>query len=290
VFRVLFAMMNLWMLMGIQIFLLVQIKIFVTSPAVGEIRETYDHYEKVMYDGHVKKTPFPFHLGIDGPDGKYFNPKNFDKLKESQQEAICQVPFSQPYFLGAILFIWALTVFGEIKSAFKQMYFIYSLKRSELHESIRENVHGSRADIVVGQPLWTKVFICVTMIIPRILIAFILLWLGCRWLAATLEFSEVLINGVALEFILKLNELLYDKLMSDRNKREVRDTEMDVSYEGRVGPSVSEYLSTFAWAIISFLWVWCYMFRWQKVLPGYNWDVKAVCAPWIAERFSFWKI
>jgi len=42
------------------------------------------------------------------------------------------------------------------------------------------------------------------VLLPRLLMSGVLLWLGCRWLLATPNFADLVLNAVALEFILTL--------------------------------------------------------------------------------------
>ena len=51
-------------------------------------------------------------------------------------------------------------------------------------------------EVVVGLTATLKSVLMVSCIIPRYLIDVYLLWLGCRWLAATPSFGDLLLNAV----------------------------------------------------------------------------------------------
>jgi len=250
----------------------VQIKIFVTSPAVRSIRQVYDSFERHMYKGYVKQSGYGFTLGIGGPHGPYYDVNAFETFND--KGTVCQIPFSQWKYLGIVLLIWTLTIIGEIKSALNQTLWLWNLETVPLAEAVvkRDDEFGDYEEPVF------------------IIIAFLLCWLGCRWLSATLEFQEVLINGVALEFIINLNSLLYDKLMSTKNKRDVMNIKKHLPTGPFDKPTVYGYLGTFCWALIAVLWVGMYLFKLHMVIPGYNWDVAPACAAWTAERYDFWRI
>lgn len=291
--RMLCALLLLWILISIQIFLLIEIKIFVTSPSVGAIREAYNHYEHVMYNDHVRDTGWGFHVGVGGPDGPHYHVENFNKLTPGQQDTICQIPFSQWDYLACILLIWSLTIVGELKICTSQLYWLWVIPNVDLSHSMkREEIadYDGKDDIILGLPRSMKALIASLLILPRIFIAVILCWLGCRWLAATLDFQEVLINAVALEFIIALNYVIYEKLTSDRSKRELSNTKLDVRHEGGQEPTAASYVGSLAWGALGAFWVWYYIFRFQMVLPGYQWDVKIACKAANAEKYSFWKI
>merc|ERR1719215_639294 len=63
--------------------------------------------------------------------------------------------------------------------------------------------------VVVRVTTCTKVFMVVVVQIPVLAMTLFLLWIGCRWLIATLGFGTILLNAVALEFVLNLDEIFY---------------------------------------------------------------------------------
>jgi len=286
--RMLTSMLILWLLIAIQLYLLIQIKTFVTSPAVQEIRTIYADFEHTMYDGHVKDTGYGFKVGIGGTEGPHFNPARFKDLSDSVRSAACLIPFSQLHYLRVILFIWALSIAGELRVCFNQMRWILCVKSAPLAEATAEDDDGNF--IVNALPNFMKVLMTTLLVLPRALIACVLLWLGCRWLSATLSFADVLVNAIALEFVVGLNMLIYYQLMSNRNQRDVRNTKLCVRHEDSIEPQFVSFFGGLIWVVLAFGWVEFYLNYFQMVLPGYNWDVKGVCADWIASRFDFWRL
>ena len=51
-------------------------------------------------------------------------------------------------------------------------------------------------EVVVGLTSTLKAVLTASCIVPRYLIDVYLLWLGCRWLAATPSFGDLLLNAV----------------------------------------------------------------------------------------------
>merc|ERR1719352_773146 len=80
-----------------------------------EAKDTYESYEVTMYGD--KKN-----LMVYAADGKLrgrpenFDLANFDKLTDDEKNTDCQVPFSQPAFFMALLLVWALVCFSEIRT------------------------------------------------------------------------------------------------------------------------------------------------------------------------------
>lgn len=287
VVRMFVSLLILWVLIGMQLYVLVQVKTFVTSPAVRQVRLSYDAYERHMYDGHVRDSGFDFALGTGGPFGPHFDVERFKTLAGGVKENVCLIPFSQLPYLCIILLIWSLTIAGEMRTCFSQMHWVCKIKTVPFEESIEDN---AGVEVVTGMPAGMKAFTIIFLLLPRLLVASCLLWLGCRWLAATLDFTEVLINAIALEFVIGLNEVLFRQLVSDRNKRELANLKMNKEHENGGEPTLYNYMGAFVWGLFAVAWVYLYVNHLQMVLPGYQWDVRVACAPWIAERYSFWRI
>ena len=65
-------------------------------------------------------------------------------------------------------------------------------------------------EIIVGLTRPIKAMLMSTCILPRYFIDVYLLWLGCRWLAATPSFGDLLLNAAAL---------LHGEMMGETVKR-----------------------------------------------------------------------
>jgi len=292
--RIAFALLISLLLISCQLYVLVTIKTFVTSPAVRGIRNVYDEYQKTMYHGRVRDSGYGFSLGIGGPTGPNFDPAQFSKLSNDMKGSVCLIPFSQPGYLSIILLVWCLSVIGELRSCLFLAEWLYSIPRvNALGDMIITHDRGEDL-VIVGLPVSMKSAISVVVLLPRTLTAFLLLWLGCRWLTATLDFTEVLINAIALEFVIKLNEVIYTQLISDRSKRDNRNLKMDMPHihgsDHAKKPHWFSFIGTMAWAVGAVVWIYVYIVHLQMVLPGYQWDVRGPCTPWVQERFNFWRI
>jgi len=289
-----------------QAFLLMQTKLLVTSMHVHEIRELYDKFEWHMYgekEEHTWLTVNGKHRGYH----KFFKPENFDTLEDDVKGNICLISLSRPYFFMIILTIWSLTCLGEAKACCDQAWSIFctpavsnmkysllglptyagpaALKlKDRLPQALQERVENLSPNerLVVGMTKVVKTYVLACIMLPRLLITLFLLWLGCRWLLATSGFEDVLLNAVALEFILVLKDLLYNTVLPERNKREVQNTSM-LPFGGDVKEkaSCSKYFGSFALFGLAVIWVYLYTFYLQQVIPGYNWDVRGVCRKYV---------
>jgi len=287
---------------SIQVFLLSQVKRFVSAQAVHDIRIAYDVYEHTMYGGQtwtMSKNPTLERRGLGGKTGPYFNVSKFQELTHDEQSAACRIPLSQPWFFFSVLYIWALTCCAEIRKCVELFHaFLLLTPRvasvadtlSRLENDLQKD--GPETDsstmVISGLPLSMKVILFVFVIIPRFCITSFLLWVGCRWLLATTNFSDIILNAVALEFILCLKDLLYLAVVPRRNVIAVENLFVHIEPERE---SMWAFLSMVCWTGLPAIWVLIYMGfpghnGWQQVLRNYQWDVHDVCVDWISARFA----
>merc|ERR1719189_378146 len=120
----------------------------------------------------------------------------------------------------SILLIWALTCIGELQHAVRTYYnLIRNLPAVASNKDMLQK--GDDKMVVQGVSVCFKVVIVSCVIIPQVAIALVLLWLGSRWLTATTDFTDLLLNAVALEFIFCLKDLIYKTVISARSKKDV---------------------------------------------------------------------
>lgn len=292
--RMLTTLLLLFMCLGIQIYLLVKVKQFVTAKAVHDIRQVYDNFEHVMYHGHTwehAKYP-PERRGIGGPGGPYFDPLAFESLSEDEKSDVCCIPFSQPLFFSTVILIWSITCLFDMRTCWNLFdSLIVNTQRCDSMSQAFETPDNDHSDVVVIAQLtrFAKTYIFVLVILPRFLIASVLLWLGCRWLLATNDFADLILNGLALELILKLKDVLYLALVPRRSKVDLERTAI-LPANLREPESAVAFAHTVVWALCAVLWVMLYlgspyMHGLQRVLVDYQWDVHDVCSGWIRERY-----
>lgn len=269
--------------MSLQIFLLVCIANLAAARAVFSVREAYDSFEKHMYGGHVYLTG---HGYARGSDDRFFNSSLFDTLPDGTKEDACRIPLAQPEFLFVILLIWSLLVVGELRESFTEFQrLVISTATAPSMATATEPI--PQGEVIVGLTIGLKVWVTFFVVLPRIVIAGILLWLGCRWLAATNDFQELVLNAVGLEFVLLLKELLYRSLVPERDKRDRFRMHMNLANEA-AAPSPVAFFGTFLWGVVAFAWVYLYIYCIQGVLPEFRWDVHDVCMSWMKANYAGW--
>lgn len=271
----------------LQMYLVYQILQLVTPVPVAKIRTVYSEYQQIMYSNHTYLTVIGEHRGYPG----YFNSSLFNTVNETSKADICSIPFSQEKFFLIILFVWSLSCVREVRESVDMMSQLLikcptiSSMASCLSSDYSKSMDNSNEVCIVGLTLHIKMGILFLLLLPRVCITGYLLWLGSRWLAATTNFGENVLNAVALEFILLLKELVFHGLAPDRLKQDLADTMVNPPMR-RPLVNLNAYMGTLVWVMTAFVWSLLYMYEFQFVLRDYNFDVRDVCRNWLERNYK----
>lgn len=270
---------------ALQVWVITMMKKLVAAPQIREIREIYSRFEFVMYGSnksHMIVTADGFHRGLDK---MYYKPEYFEHLSRDEQDLACRIPFSQPQLLFPLLLIWTLAVVNDLRRTGD--LFVRLILATPTISSMRESIKeiGDDRYVIVGLTRRVKSALFGLTMIPRVLIDVTLLWIGSKWLMATPDFTELLLNSVALEFILLLKNILFSAVMPDRSRRATENTLIQ-PWNKREPANYVVFMSAFGLLAVAVLWTWSLMFYLQDVLPQYRADVEPVCAKLIAEQMS----
>jgi hypothetical protein len=298
VVRLFIAASVILLAVGMQLFLVWRVKELVCAGAVHSIRQVYSVYEKHMYS----RTHLTVNGFYRGSGHEFFLPGKFESLDDEVKRTVCQVPLSQPDFLSAILFIWSMTVFAEIRRCFAWAYRFLCVTgtSSEVHvlatrpvhtqtgpSTLHQKAHDSGIGYGLGEgesgllalSMTVKAFIGLLFVVQAGT-ALGLLWIGCRWLLATTDFSDLILNGLALAFIVEIKDMLYDDVLPRLFQHE---TEAIRVMREPLRMNCHTLATPIIWTAISATWVGVYMAHFQQVLPEYQWDIKGPCTEFLRE-------
>jgi len=267
--------------LGLQTFLLHFVRTMLTARSVHDIRHIYSEYEKFMYPDHtttLHHAGITYYRGIPG----YRDDKRFEELDGDIREEVCEIPLSQPVFLGTVLLVWSMTCVVQLKQTvarLKQTVILPPTVKS-MQFATKKGDDDPRTQIVKGLTREAKVTLTVCVFFPQLFITCYLLWLGSRWLVATADLEELLLNAVALEFVLNLKENLYTMCVPLRSKLETQNTYV-LPGKSREKISWLTLFGAFYWGLMAVSWVLFYL-RWQRVLVDYQWDIGDLCAEYLA--------
>jgi len=112
------------------------------------------------------------------------------------------------------LFCWTLTILKELKEIMNFSSAAFNLPRAHgnHHTHIRVVNHPSTEDIMLEFKNISafRLLLVSLSIMLRTFVAGTLLFVGCNWLSTTVAVEEILLNAIALEFIMQLDELVFE--------------------------------------------------------------------------------
>lgn len=296
ILRLLVTLMLLFLTFGLQALLIRETRHFVTSRAVKEIRDAYDLFETTIYgEGNTSVNRNGRNRGIPSTyPGDEVAYERLSKLPMEDQFDICRIPLSQPIFFFVILVLWTTTILNDLRrNGFLFRAVIVGTKNIDsMADSLEaaDPSNDSKDRLITGYTPWMKILLVFMVFIPRWLIALLLWWVGCRWLLATNSFKDLILNAIALEFVLLLKDGLYLALMPHRNKVDLSNTKVKPwPSKQKMGnldfSTIASLCSTFFYFALVVGSVVLYIRVFQRVLPDYQWDVHDVCIAFVDKHF-----
>mmetsp|Transcript_83537 Transcript_83537/g.159349 ORF Transcript_83537/g.159349 Transcript_83537/m.159349 type:complete len:379 (+) Transcript_83537:44-1180(+) len=279
----------------IQIWLLAKVKQFVSAKAVLDIRDAYSLFELTMCGEDVTWTRHEHARCSPGAFPAFEEAKlKLSELDSEDQADICRIPLSQPYFFATVLLVWTITCISDVRKACRLQMIVLYLQTTESMAGAADLIDDgdddddTSDDVIVIRKMTClmKIVITVTTFIPRVSITVYLLWVGCRWLLGTNQFDELILNAIALEFILQQKDSIYEALVPQQSKEARACTVLHPVWKRSKLTYTSVSLQAFGLLIVSAGWVVAYMHNIQDVLPGYGWDVNSVCEDYILTAYK----
>jgi len=278
-FRVVASVVCCWAHMGLQTYLLYMVSTVVADLVVTEFRSTYDEYEVHMYGNTTHLNKNGFHRG----EAAHFDPTRFATLDEEIQSTVCQMPLANDFFFLGVIFVWTLTCVVDVRKCFQMIHsFIVAMPsvNSIMHSvKLFPQDNGENEVVIVAVPVHFKAILVSLILLPRLMVDCATVWLGCKWLAATAEMGELLLNAVALEFVVLLNECILVALVPKHGLDGLERTKTLVG-SSRLASAEAAVGATFMWVFLCLGWCLAYVYWLQNVVPEYNWDIRGVCDVW----------
>mmetsp|Transcript_140617 Transcript_140617/g.255645 ORF Transcript_140617/g.255645 Transcript_140617/m.255645 type:complete len:480 (-) Transcript_140617:73-1512(-) len=287
--RIVVAASILLLNIGLQVYLFSCILVYVVPAAVSDIRQTYEIFETVMY---ANQTTWSANHEIRGLDG-YFNPDLLSNLDDDVKAKVCAIPLGQPHFFYPLLFIWTMRCIAELKNTTDLTYLLIvrmptvhsmseslSVRKVNYH-GLEGKAHSLNVKTVVGMTGVIKAILFICVLLPRMCVTCFLCWLGSRWLACASDFGNLVLDAVAVEFLLVLKQLLFITLVSDRNKRDMDFTQIRPETHTERN-TWWIYICTSMWFFLGAGWVMFYVGYFQMVIIDYRWDISDVCTSWLS--------
>lgn len=114
--------------------------------------------------------------------------------------------------------IYVIYCVSDLTETVKMFMFTLYFKSSDTFEALRYRVaviEGSEEkEFATGMPMWYKMYIFCTVLVPKFSIATFLLVYGTGFVVTTDDNADVILNALALGFVIELDEMGYALLPS----------------------------------------------------------------------------
>jgi hypothetical protein len=210
---------------------------------------------------------------------------------------LCNMAVSKLGFTMAIVFIWTTRMLGEFRSVERLHRDMHAIANLPEDAEVKHMLHYAGGDPgqeeyhIIALSRCTRLFIYLLVIIPKLLIVLILMFIGCRWLAATESFSDLILNALALEFVIGVDELVYENFAPVRMQEWVSGTQILHLKHTSNASSGSDadlwpYIKSIGYMALCFSWSFLYLNNLQQVIPSFPHDIHEHCGGWFRKYYQ----
>jgi len=258
----------------LQIGILIYVNLYVVGDSIWQLQGDYAQYHTEVFDS----------------DGNF----QLDKWVtwDGPRDDLCSAVLTKPRFLSVILFLWSARMVGELKSISHLWDNINALPNLPSGAGTEHGVlkRHHQTDIL-GFTRLTRVAIYILVILPKLVICLVLWIIGSSWLTSTVEYEELILNALALQFVIDIDEQIFEYFLPTRAKKGVLKTKFAYPSKGEVSEDrhyqllQRDYFRNFFFLMLTILWTYVYLGHIQWVLPFYPFDVGEHCGSWFENKF-----
>mmetsp|Transcript_4255 Transcript_4255/g.11549 ORF Transcript_4255/g.11549 Transcript_4255/m.11549 type:complete len:426 (+) Transcript_4255:94-1371(+) len=218
---------------------------------------------------------------------------------------LCGIAIMNKPFFMIVLSLWTLTMMGEYRSSSRlarNLSIIPEVStREEQLDFGSDGIAGEGECLIIGLTKNTRYAVNMFVLIPKYFILFILLIEGSRWLATAVSFGDIILNSVALGFVIGIDEVLYHTLLPIRQQEQVASTNFFVIQKPfDIASVVSDQRGQFRRSALYGAavagWVVLFIFFLQDVLPYDLTVLEGICQDYLIEsstpvctKLSLWR-
>merc|ERR1719235_272245 len=153
-----------------------------------------------------------------------------------------------------------------------------------------EEDDGERHELIALTPP-VRFFLWLFIILPKLGIVTYLLIIGSRYLTSTESFQDLILNAIALEFIINIDELLFMSLFPESGAKEIDQVKFthpkkDQNAEEEAAAFVAGYHRSLVFISLAVAWVVLYLNYVQQVIPFYAKDLHLQCPEFYRSTFT----
>jgi len=261
----------------LQLAVLHWVNSFVVGESVWTIQGNYAQFHADIFDKHG-----------------HFNQTAWNDW-EGPREEVCGAVLTKGLFLGAMLFLWVGRMLGELKTCIRLHGDIFALPNAPSGASVAQTiVERNDQHEILALNCGMRYLLFVTVIVPKMFICIVLASMGLKWLTATESFQDLILNALALQFVINIDEQILQFFLPQRAAKNVQATKLAYPGVGPKNPSekmaavLKDYRRNILYFIAAFAITYGYLRYAQPVLPYYGavGDLHEYCDAWFENRFT----
>lgn len=265
------AILNL----GLQLLLLWYVYKFVVGASVWQIQGSYAQFHVEVFDMNKK-----------------FNTTAWRDFDAGARDDLCSAVLNKPSFLGIVLFLWVGRMMGEFKTCVRLFENINALATVPSEAFSYQCVVEREGDHqIIGMKCGTRFCIHMLVVMPKFVICIILTVIGLQWLTATESYDGLILNALALGFIVDIDENILNFFLPARCTANLEKTKFaypskgTLSEDKRLTEMVADYIRNIIYLLLSASIAVIYVGYLQQVLPSFEHDIDHHCGAWFENRF-----
>mmetsp|Transcript_174194 Transcript_174194/g.558584 ORF Transcript_174194/g.558584 Transcript_174194/m.558584 type:complete len:410 (-) Transcript_174194:296-1525(-) len=271
--RLIYGLGEMFFNLVFQVVILWYIHVYVAAPSVRRVQALYADFHAVNFD----------------EDGKLIREvwETYPRKRE-----VCEITMSNPVFCMGILVLWTLLMMQELRGCQLLSMDLFEMRlvlrrQDAIHFQNPAGMHFGTC-LIVGLTRGMSWAVQLLVCLPRAIIGLTLLGLGCQWLSSSENFADMTINGLALEFVKDIDEILYEAILPTMYKLDIHSTFLfKVERKRTRGDLVSLEWNgirrTIFWVCFGFGWLYFYACVVQNVLPFDLRELNGLCREQVNE-------
>lgn len=126
-------------------------------------------------------------------------------------------------FLLVVWFLWSAKIITELSASY---HFAQQVLRVPLHSRLKVEDGKDGAVNVMGLTNMLRLVFLGLIVIPKVLVGVLLWWAGTQFLAMATNMGALILKIFTLQFVLTLDELLFDAFLAKQNKDRIKGSKM----------------------------------------------------------------
>jgi len=222
IFRMVFILTLLLFNYVLQLSMLYWIYFYLASEARHRSQSLYREYHQQAFSkGH-------------------FDSERWHSWDSWKRESLCSLCYVTLDFLYLVICIWWARMVDDVRKTERTMRKFRDLETTDSADDmiVKAIVGGKEIDMVVQLHPIVRILLWSLLLIPKFCIGFLLIIVGTSWLAATDSWSELILNALALRFVVLIDEVLFHGLLPETIKSNIAKCKLMRTKQKKTGNDV----------------------------------------------------